>query len=103
MLTPNSFFDILFVCSNILTEPIFQTASKPPGEAVPTRQIIGSAEFFQLPSWMGNAAASPRIHSPTRKNQTQARPAGCVLFGGPYIEEILGKKHGGKFGGVNHA
>ena len=61
--------------------------------------------FSELPGWMGNAAASPRIHSPTRTNQTQAKTAAgwCYLEGPMLWGDFWENKHGGNFGEVNHA
>ena len=105
MLTPNGFFDILFCGPNIFHRTdIFKQLQNPPVKLFQPDRSSAGLSFSELPGWMGNAAASPRIHSPTRTNQTQAKTvAGWCYLEGPCYEEILGKKHGGNFGEVNHA
>jgi len=53
--------------------------------------------FSELPGWMGNAAASPRIHSPTREKPNPGENGGwLVLFGGPMLWGDFGKKNMGE-------
>ena len=75
-----------------------------PGEAVPTRQIIGSAEFFRTPRLDGKCRCFSTYPLTNSDKPNPGENGGwLVLFGGPMLWGDFGKKNMETLGEVNHA